>query len=142
MGDSNVHNHQRCPLFLLGHAGGALKGNLHLKAADGTPMANAMLTLLHKLGLDDMKSFGDSTAALDLNAAPARRRRPGQQEARPDDARRSDVHARAAHALARRVLVQACARRRVGAAMLRRAPTCAGGRRRRCAATRRRCGRC
>ena len=26
MGDSNVHNHKRCPLFLAGHAGGALKG--------------------------------------------------------------------------------------------------------------------
>ena len=43
MGDSNVHNHKRCPLFLAGHAGGALKGGLHLKAADGTPMANVML---------------------------------------------------------------------------------------------------
>ena len=61
MGDSNVHNHKRCPLFLAGHAGGTLKGNLHIKAPDGTPMANAMLTLLHKLGLDDMKQFGDST---------------------------------------------------------------------------------
>ena len=40
MGNSNVHNHKRCPLLLAGHAGGELKGNLHLKAADGTPMAN------------------------------------------------------------------------------------------------------
>ena len=40
MGNSNVHNHKRCPLFVAGHAGGALKGNLHIKAADGTPMAN------------------------------------------------------------------------------------------------------
>ena len=70
MGDSNVHNHKRCPLFLVGHANGKLKGNLHLKAADGTPMANAMLTLLHGLGLDDMKAFGDSTGELDLNVAP------------------------------------------------------------------------
>jgi hypothetical protein len=61
MGNSNVHNHKRCPLFLAGHAGGLLKGNLHLKAADGTPMANVMLTLLHGLGLDDMERFGDST---------------------------------------------------------------------------------
>ena len=43
MGNSNVHNHN-CPLFLAGHGGGALKGGLHLKAADGTPMANVMLT--------------------------------------------------------------------------------------------------
>ena len=57
MADPNVHNHRRCPLVLLGHANGVLKGNLHLKAADGTPMANVMLTLLHKLGLDDMKTL-------------------------------------------------------------------------------------
>src|SRR5439155_14264867 len=42
MGDSNVHNHKRVPLFLAGHAGGALKGNMPVKAADGTPLANAM----------------------------------------------------------------------------------------------------
>ena len=68
MGDSNVHNHKRVPLFIAGHAGGALKGNMHVKAADGTPMANAMLTVAHALGLD-MAGFGDSTSELDLNAA-------------------------------------------------------------------------
>jgi hypothetical protein len=67
MGNSNTHNHKRCPLFLAGHANGMLKGNLHLKAADGTPMANAMLALLHGLGLTDMKAFGDSTGVMDLN---------------------------------------------------------------------------
>ncbi|MDP2053209.1 MAG: DUF1552 domain-containing protein, partial [Acidobacteriota bacterium] len=71
MGNSNVHNHKRCPLFLAGHAGGALKGGLHLKAADGTPMANVMLSVAHLLGMDDFKSFGDSTAAYDLNTVPA-----------------------------------------------------------------------
>src|SRR6185436_5563344 len=34
MGNSNVPNHKRCPLFIAGHAGGALKGNLHIKAAE------------------------------------------------------------------------------------------------------------
>ena len=57
--------------FLAGHAGGKLKGHLHIKAADGTPMANAMLSMLHVLGLDEMKSFGDSTGAMDLNSAGA-----------------------------------------------------------------------
>ena len=66
MGNSNVHNHKRCPLILLGHAGGALKGNLHVRAADGTPMANAMLSALRGVGVD-IDKFGDSTAALDLN---------------------------------------------------------------------------
>ena len=70
MGDSNIHNHKRVPLFLAGHAGGALKGNLHVRAADGTPMANAMLTVANKLGLDEVTSFGDSTSALDLTSVP------------------------------------------------------------------------
>jgi len=66
MGDGNLHNHRRCPLFLLGKANGQLEGNLHLKAPDNTPMANAMLSMLHMLGLDDMKSFGDSTGTFPL----------------------------------------------------------------------------
>jgi hypothetical protein len=69
MGDSNLHNHKRCPLFLAGHAGGQLKGGLHLRAADGTPMANVMLAVLHQLGIRDPQQFGDSTAEFDLNAA-------------------------------------------------------------------------
>jgi hypothetical protein len=69
MGDSNLHNHKRVPFFLAGHAGGALRGGLHLRAADGTPLANVMLGVMHKLGLDE-PSFGDSTAEFDLNAAP------------------------------------------------------------------------
>jgi hypothetical protein len=67
MGDSNIHNHKRVPLFVAGHAGGRLKGGLHIKAPDGTPMANPMLTMLHMLGRNDMTSFGDSTGELDLN---------------------------------------------------------------------------
>jgi hypothetical protein len=69
MGNSNVHNHKRCPLFFAGHAGGALKGNLHIKAADGTPMANAMLGALRAAGLE-LETFGDSSAVMDLNKAP------------------------------------------------------------------------
>jgi hypothetical protein len=68
MADGNIHNHRRCPLFLLGRANGGLEGNLHLKAEDGTPMANVMLTLLHRLGLEDMASFGDSTGTFSLSA--------------------------------------------------------------------------
>ena len=68
MGNSNMHNHKRCPLFVAGHAGGRLKGNLHVKAADGTPMANAMLSVLQALDVD-VPAFGDSTGALDLNRA-------------------------------------------------------------------------
>ncbi|HWW85474.1 MAG TPA: hypothetical protein VNZ26_17825, partial [Vicinamibacterales bacterium] len=66
MADANVHNHRRCPLVLFGQANGALKGGVHLKAPDGTPMANAMLTVLHKLGAEDIYAFGDSTGELSL----------------------------------------------------------------------------
>ena len=66
MGNSNVHNHKRCPLFLAGHANGQLKGNQHVITEDRTPMANVMLTLLHKLGHHDIESFGDSTGALSI----------------------------------------------------------------------------
>ena len=67
MGNPNVHNHKRCPLFFAGHAGGRLKGHLHVKANDGTPMANAMLGALQLVGVE-ADSFGDSTGAFDLNA--------------------------------------------------------------------------
>ena len=60
MGDSHIHDHKRVPLFLAGHAGGRLRGNLHLRCAPGTPMANVLLTLLHKLGVEDVESIGDS----------------------------------------------------------------------------------
>jgi len=69
MGDSNLHNHKRVPLFVAGRAGGRIKGGLHLRAADGTPMANAMLAMLHKLGVEDIERFGDSTGEFELNGA-------------------------------------------------------------------------
>ena len=72
MADPNVHNHRRCPLILVGKGNGILTGNLHVKAADATPMANAFLTLAHGLGMDDCQQFGDSTGELSLTqASPA-----------------------------------------------------------------------
>jgi hypothetical protein len=61
MANANVHNHRNCPLILLGKGNGVLDGGLHVKAADSTPMANVMLSVMHRLGLDDVKTFGDST---------------------------------------------------------------------------------
>ena len=67
MANGNLHNHRNCPLILLGH-GAALEGGVHVKAADGTPMANVMLSLLHRLGVEDMQSFGDSTGEFSFTA--------------------------------------------------------------------------
>ena len=61
MANGNNHNHRNCPLIVLGRGGGALEGGVHLRAADDTPMANVMLSLMHGLGMDDVTSFGDST---------------------------------------------------------------------------------
>ncbi len=66
MGDSNLHNHKRVPFFVLGRAGGKLEGGVHVMNPDGTPAANMYLTLLHRLGFDDMTTFGDSTGDMAL----------------------------------------------------------------------------
>jgi len=66
LGDSNVHTHRRVPFLLLGHAGGTVKGNLHLKTAEGTPQANGLLTILNKLGVQDIDSVGDSTGTIPI----------------------------------------------------------------------------
>ena len=63
MGDGNVHGHRRVPLVLLGHANGAVKGNLHVLEKDRTPQANVLLSVLQKLGVDVTK-VGDSTGTV------------------------------------------------------------------------------
>ena len=59
MADANIHNHRRCPLLFVGGANGRHQGGSHIKAPDGTPMANAMLTALNWYS-HDLASFGDS----------------------------------------------------------------------------------
>ena len=65
MGDANVHNHRRCPLLVMGGANGVHQGGKHVKAKDGTPMANAMLNVLNQLG-HELDSFGDSDGELSI----------------------------------------------------------------------------
>lgn len=60
MGDSHVHEHRFLPLFLAGRASGTLRGNLHLRCPEDTPMANVLLAVMHKLGVD-LDRIGDST---------------------------------------------------------------------------------
>ena len=68
MAVGNTHNHRNCPLILLGGGGGVVEPGVHIKAQEGTPMANVMLTLLNRLGLDDLKSFGDSSGEFSFTA--------------------------------------------------------------------------
>jgi hypothetical protein len=62
MGDSNVHNHKRVPIVMLGHGGG-IKGNQHIATKDDTPMANILLSIAQKLGVKT-ESFGDSNGTI------------------------------------------------------------------------------
>lgn len=64
MADGNTHNHRRAPLIVLSGVRDKIPGNIHVKALDGTPMANAMLSLLHRVGMDDVQAFGDSSGEL------------------------------------------------------------------------------
>ena len=74
MGNSNVHNHKRCPLFFAGHAGGAAQGqHAHQgrrRHADGQRDAGA----LRQRRPRRCDSFGDSRRVMDLNKAPRDRR--------------------------------------------------------------------
>ncbi len=65
IGDSNAHNHKRVPIFLAGHAGGSVKGNNHIRCKDSTPMANVLLTVLRKVGMD-VESVGDSNGVIEI----------------------------------------------------------------------------
>jgi hypothetical protein len=65
MSNSNQHDHEPLPTIVAGGASGALKGGRHIRAGTGTPMANVLVTLLQKLGVD-AERFGDSTGAVPL----------------------------------------------------------------------------
>ena len=67
MADGNLHNHRRAPLLLLGRANGALQGGLHLRAPEGTPMANAFVSLMRKIGHPETDTFGDSDGVFPLD---------------------------------------------------------------------------
>jgi hypothetical protein len=60
MGDSHVHEHRFLPVFLAGKGNGAVQGNRHVICPVDTPMANVLLTLAHRLGID-IDRIGDST---------------------------------------------------------------------------------
>lgn len=67
MADPNLHNHRRNPLLLVGRGNGALEGGLHVRASEGTPMANAFVTLMQQIGHDEMTTLGDSNGELSLD---------------------------------------------------------------------------
>ena len=65
MSDSNAHSPIDVPFLMVGEGAGLFKGNRHVVAKEGTPLANAMLTIAQKFGAGSER-FGVSTGALDL----------------------------------------------------------------------------
>jgi hypothetical protein len=65
MSNGNQHDHDPLPVVVVGGLSGQLKGGRHIVTPAHTPMSNLMLTLLDKFGVQQ-KSFGDSTAKLDI----------------------------------------------------------------------------
>ena len=63
MSNSNKHDHAPLPSLLIGGGAGQLKGGRHLRHPDNTPLSNLLLTMLHKVGVEQ-NSFGDSTGPL------------------------------------------------------------------------------
>jgi len=65
MSDSNSHSPLDVPYLMVGKGAGAFTGNRHLAAPKGTQLANVMLTVAQRYGVE-MDKFGVSTGAFAL----------------------------------------------------------------------------
>ena len=66
MSDGNVHNNYNVPVVLVGGKNLDIKAKRHMKYPKGTPLANLMLGIVDRFGVETPK-FGDSTAEIDLS---------------------------------------------------------------------------
>ena len=63
MSNSNAHDHYPLPAVLVGGGAGTLKGGMHVRYDQRTPMTNLLVTMLNKAGVQT-ESIGDSTGAV------------------------------------------------------------------------------
>jgi hypothetical protein len=63
MGNPDVHDHRQLPILLAGGGGGSLNGGRHIRYNEPTPLANLLLTMLDKAGIE-MDKFADSTGKI------------------------------------------------------------------------------
>jgi hypothetical protein len=61
--DGNRHTHSNLPVVLAGRAGGTLDANRYVKHSR-VPMTNLFLSMADRMGVSDLKRFGDSTDRL------------------------------------------------------------------------------
>jgi Protein of unknown function (DUF1552) len=65
MGEGNVHSHDPISNLLVGGATARIKGGQHIQSPPSTPMANLLLTMLHKAEIE-APGIGDSTGTFDV----------------------------------------------------------------------------
>src|SRR5688500_13058393 len=65
MSDGNVHNNFNVPVIVVGGQALQVKGNRHVKYPKGTPLANLMLGVMDRYGVQADR-FGASTSEIDL----------------------------------------------------------------------------
>ena len=65
MSNGDVHDHSPLPIMLIGGASGRLGPGRHVKYPEHTPLANLLLTVLHKAEIPK-ESFGDSTGPIEI----------------------------------------------------------------------------
>jgi hypothetical protein len=63
LSNGNAHDHHPLPVLLAGHGAG-IKGGRHIRT-DDAPMANLLLSMLSKSGIE-LDFFGDSTGRIDI----------------------------------------------------------------------------
>jgi hypothetical protein len=63
LGNSDRHDHTDLPVVLAGGGAGAIKGGRHISYREPTPLANLLLTMLHRVGVD-VERFADSTGRI------------------------------------------------------------------------------
>jgi len=61
--DGNRHTHVNLPILMAGNGGGDMSVGRYVDYND-TPLANMHMTMAHRMGLTDLKRFGDSTGVV------------------------------------------------------------------------------
>ena len=65
LSDGNLHIFKDLPILLFAGGVAGIKGGLHVRYPNGTPLNNLFLTMLDKAGVQ-VDSMGDSTGKLEL----------------------------------------------------------------------------
>ncbi|HEX6994886.1 MAG TPA: DUF1552 domain-containing protein [Gammaproteobacteria bacterium] len=65
MSNPNQHDHDPLPMLVAGGASGRVQGGRHIRVPEGTPAANLLLAMLHKVDVP-VESFADSTGLVEI----------------------------------------------------------------------------